>query len=383
MYLPEKGYRRIMVLTFYFVLGGAILYFFFKYLFVGLLPFLIGWLIARMLQKPVCFLHKKAHLPTKPVSVVLVLLVVTFIIGILYLIFARLYAETVALTAALPAFLSHLPDLGNQIFKYFEGLFRNVPYIDVSETFSSLFDNLDDILINVIQVFTPTLTVVLKSTVTAVPYTIIFVIITIVATCYITMDYEKINSFIKAQLPARVLELVTEFKEQFFETTFKYFKAYSIIILITFSELFLGFTLMGNRYSFVLAVIVAIIDVLPVLGTGTVLIPWFIINFITGDIRNGIYVLVLYGVITVVRQVIEPKIVGSYIGLYPVLTLLCMYVGVRLMGMAGLFVFPILAIIIKNLNDKGVIHVYKNPPHDSTADAKLKFLKFKKHDKHR
>ena len=117
----------------------------------------------------------------------------------------------------------------------------------------------------------------------------------------------------------------------------------------------MGFSILGVEYSLLLAVITAIIDVLPILGTGTVLIPWGIISLFQGNFVLGIGILVLYGVITLVRQIIEPKIVGDYIGLYPLVSLICMYVGLRLFGIVGLFLLPISVIMLKNLHDKGII----------------------------
>ena len=381
MYLPEKGYKRIIVLTFYIALGSVIAYFFFNYLFVGLLPFLIGWVIARALQSPLRFLHKKAHFPRKITAVVLVFLVVSVLCTLIYLIAARLYSEAIGLVASLPMILANLPDIGNTILVFFERLLIDIPYFDLTQTISGLFANIDEAVLSVIQLLSPTLALAIKNTVLAVPYSIIFIIITIVATCYITTDYEAIMDFLKAQLPKKALDFVTEFKNQFFETTFKYFKAYLLIIFITFCELFIGFSLLGNKYSFVLAAIVSLIDVLPVLGTGTVLLPWAVIEIVIGEVPLGIELLVLYAVVTVVRQIIEPRIVGSSIGLHPLLTLLFMYIGMRLMGIVGLFALPVLAIILKNLNDKGVIRIFKNPPpKDTVKNAKLKFIKFKKTD---
>ncbi len=94
---------------------------------------------------------------------------------------------------------------------------------------------------------------------------------------------------------------------------------------------------------------VAIIDILPILGTGAILLPWSIIAFILGNYKIGIGILLLYIVITAVRQTIEPKIVGQQIGLHPIVTLLLMYVGAQLMGVLGLLLLPIIATIIKNI----------------------------------
>ncbi len=134
-----------------------------------------------------------------------------------------------------------------------------------------------------------------------------------------------------------------------------------MITLITFLELFVAFTVLGIKYAFLIALVIAVIDILPVLGTGTVLIPWSIFLLLIGDYYTGIALIIVYIVIAVIRQIIEPKIVGKYIGLYPLLTLVAMYTGLRVMGVLGLITFPLIIIIVKKLNDDGKLHLFKNP----------------------
>ena len=119
---------------------------------------------------------------------------------------------------------------------------------------------------------------------------------------------------------------------------------------------------MGQKYALLIAIGIAIIDVLPVLGTGTVLIPWGVILILTGSVGRGIAILALYLIVTVIRQILEPKIIGEYIGLYPLITLISMYAGLQAFGIVGMFLFPITVIILKNLNENGSVHLWKAPP---------------------
>jgi len=104
---------------------------------------------------------------------------------------------------------------------------------------------------------------------------------------------------------------------------------------------------------------VGVVDAFPIVGSGTVLIPWGIISLVTGNISRGIGILILYVVITVIRQIIEPRIVGKHVGLRPVVTLVCMYAGTKLFGGLGLFGLPITVAIISDLNSTGVIHLFE------------------------
>ncbi len=124
-------------------------------------------------------------------------------------------------------------------------------------------------------------------------------------------------------------------------------------------ELALGLTIIGVPYSVLVALCIAIFDILPVLGTGGIMIPWAVITFVLGDYGMAIKLLMVYVIITVVRNILEPKIVGGQLGLHPIVTLASMFAGVQLLGVVGLFGFPILLSLLRYLNDTGTIHIFR------------------------
>ena len=131
-------------------------------------------------------------------------------------------------------------------------------------------------------------------------------------------------------------------------------------MLLTFFELTIGLHILGIENALVIAFLIAIFDVLPVLGTGGIMLPWILISFLNNQVKTGVGLLILYLVITGIRNIIEPKIVGKQIGLHPLLMLMCMYLGARLFGFLGIFILPILILIVQNLNDTGIIHIYNS-----------------------
>lgn len=135
--------------------------------------------------------------------------------------------------------------------------------------------------------------------------------------------------------------------------------SYCLIFGITFAELVAGLFLLGIKNAFAIAFIIAVLDILPVLGTGTVLIPWAVLAFASGRISTGVGVFALYLVITVVRNLIEPKLVGKQMGLSPVIMLPCMLIGLKFFGIIGLFVVPLLVSFLKQLNDRGIIKIFR------------------------
>ena len=150
-------------------------------------------------------------------------------------------------------------------------------------------------------------------------------------------------------------------------------KAYCLIILITTFELTVGFYILkfvgvfDNPYIVFIAVAIAFIDIIPVLGTGTVLLPWAVISFIIGNVGLGIGLLVLYVIILVIRQIIEPKLVAGQVGLPPIATIIAMYIGSKTLGVLGFFILPFIVILVKVFNDAGLIHVFKSV-HDDDDD---------------
>ena len=121
-----------------------------------------------------------------------------------------------------------------------------------------------------------------------------------------------------------------------------------LILFMTFMELFIGLKILKVPYAGIIAFVIAILDILPVLGTGGVLIPWSIVSLILGDFITAAGIIILYIVITVIRNIVEPRLIGKQMGLHPVVTLAAMLVGLNLFGIVGLFGFPILFSFLKN-----------------------------------
>ena len=128
-----------------------------------------------------------------------------------------------------------------------------------------------------------------------------------------------------------------------------YLRAYGILFLLTLAELLIGFWIIGVQYAFLIAVIVSVLDVLPALGAAVVLVPWGIVSLAAGNVRVGAGLLILAGVVTLLRQIAEPKIVGKSLGLHPLVALLSMYVAFRLFGAIGLVLGPCAAIVVRSV----------------------------------
>ena len=208
-----------------------------------------------------------------------------------------------------------------------------------------------------------------------IPFVLVGILVSIITCCFMTADYPNIRDFILNQFTEEKAKKISQAKHLIFSFLGKMGKAYALILTITFIELAVGLSLLSvlniytGGYIVIIALLTAIIDIIPVLGTGSVLIPWSLISIITGNYALGIGLLVMYAIITVIRQVIEPKLVAGQLGLPPFLTLMAMYIGSQIFGVLGIFLLPLSIITVKALNDEGIIHLYK-PLKKKEATAK-------------
>ena len=357
-----------------------------KYAFWLLSPFIAALFIAAILQRPVNFLAKKTPLKKGLLSVFFVLLIAAVLTTLLVLTGARIATEARGLAQWIGARFAELPELLRTIRQKLLQLAGSLPASlsksateSINQLFQRAMGSADEVAEGAQQdvsilggLFSKFDFSMLSKPVSGVwntakqiPSVLVGVLIAIIASCFMTTSYDEIVFFIKRQLSPQKRQVMTVAKEIFFSSILKMLKSYAIIICITFAEMFIGLSVMRligvytSGYTALVAIIVALIDIFPVLGTGTVLIPWAIISFITGQIGMGIGLVILYAVITVIRQIIEPKLVAANLGLPPIVTIMCMYIGLQLFSVLGMFLMPLVVTVIKLMNDRGVIHVWK------------------------
>lgn len=199
----------------------------------------------------------------------------------------------------------------------------------------------------------------ISSVATRIPSILLNAIICLIATAFIAADFESISNFFRINLPDRTLSIASEFKDSLSEIVWKFIKSYFVIFLITTAEISLGFLIIGQARPLDLGMLIAVFDAFPIVGSGMILLPMTIITLTSGNIAKGIGLLIIYLVVVIARQIIEPRIVGKRVGLRPIVSLICMYVGTKIFGGIGLFALPILTAIITDMNDSGIIHIFR------------------------
>lgn len=346
--------RKFITNTAFFAIVLFIVYIISKFMTVYLMPLIVGIAVSMAMQRPVDFLSRKTR--TKRVLWSVVLVALSFGIIVFLLIFSgiKLYSLLVDVTKMLPDYLPVLADIFENIGDAIAPVADKIP--------QGILSAVETIPETAITSLTDTLTTKLSQfasgVISAAPALLITFFVSFIASCYITRDYHQVKAFVKRQIPEKHLPMIASVKTLFRENVAKMLKGYLIIMGITFLELAAGFYIIGVRPVLAPAAIIALVDILPVLGVGTVLLPWALFKMITGEYTFAISLLAVYLIITVVRSIIEPKIISKQMGLNPLVTLLAMYCGLKLFGLLGLIGLPIALIIVTALQREGKIHIW-------------------------
>ncbi len=360
--MDYKKHFKVMIYTFYAVLGIVAVYVLFKRdVLSWVLPFVLGLLFALLLNRPVTFLREKLKLP-RSIGTFLVLVLTLGILGTaIYFLGRTLYREAVGLVNWLVLWSKDLPTLYDRFMFWADSM--NLPFETegaVRMAVQQLAGNTPGLL-RTVATFLGNLIIALPSYFTN---AVVFFIVFLLSTFFLCRDRELIWPALRRAAGERVHDFFAGLRNTAVFTVFSYLKAYAILMSITACELLIGFWIIGVEYALILALIVSLIDILPILGVGTVLLPWGVYSIFTADYRLGIGLLLLYAVIWVVRQFLEPKIVSDQIGMHPLLTLLAMYIGLKAVGFWGMFLFPMTLLII--IKTKQAQHAPVPPKEDNT-----------------
>lgn len=324
-----------------------------KYLLPAAMPILIAALIAAIIRKPVKLLHEKLKFPEKLAAALMVILLTSAISLVLYYLISRGCSEIVALTDGVGNFIDRLKTDENFAGNLIDKISSAFPFWDLRPRLTELWINIDSsletLLMNVVEKLSGSVIPMITGAVAFVPDAILFVVVTVFSAYYLSVGGAKMKSSFVSLLPKQAAEWLDRAYTRLKQTAGSFLQAYMLIMAITFTELFIMFSIAKIRYAFLIALFTAIIDVLPVLGTGTVLIPWSIFLFISGNTKTGIALLIIYAIITLVRQFIEPRIVGNSVGISPFASLASMYIGLKLFGGLGLFICPLAVIAVQNI----------------------------------
>ena len=344
--LASIGICLTLAVFFTFLLG--------KYVLVVFLPFLIAWLMALLANFISKSLYRHIGISGKLCSAIVLILLFLIVGTLLYWGINRFITEIENFISRLTADKDPLSENISVLVGKFDNMGANIPLVRElkdHEQLSRLGEQLDEMLSSFLKGLASdvgsALTTFAASAMRAFPSIVLSVIITIIASFYFTLDFDAINNWIFRILPEQLRARIPRLKQQTKSLAARYLKAYSILMILTFFEVFIGLSAIGVDYAFLMALGISFLDILPVFGVGTVLVPWAVFSFFTHNFSRGIGLVILWGAVTVIRQIAEPKIVGGTIGLHPIVTLIGMYVGFKLFGIVGMFLAPAAIIAVK------------------------------------
>jgi sporulation integral membrane protein YtvI len=334
--------REAINRTVFFAAVIIFIFVFFKYLFPYAAPFFFGTFIALIMEPLIRKMTGKRFLKRWMASVICLLMFMGVVGSLGIWIVTRLARQTVAFVEAAPlyvdAFLALVDDINAWIMSWSD---------------YALPDMRDSLVTGVASLFGSGVRDQSLRFFSNVPDFFIGLILTLVSAFFIMKDRPIIMAAAKKKCPSWLAENLLVIRNGLVRAVGGYLRAQVILMTIVGIIGILGLIILRNPYALMIGLIMAVLDFLPIVGSGSVLIPWALYQFFTGQISQGIGLLALYGVITVVRQVLEPKIMGEQIGIHPLVSLISVFVGYKVFGFSGILIGPALVMVGLAMKDAG------------------------------
>lgn len=342
--------QRLVRLLWYGAVAAAV-YGALRYALPALLPFLLALALAAALEPVVSFLHRKLRWKRGFTAAVVTLALLAVLAALVIGLAARCVEQALALLAALPHELESLSAPLDDLRRRVDQFCADCP-ATLRRWLEQGLSDLPRLAATVAGQLSGKALGWLSRLMSSLPALLLGCGTTVLAVFFTLESYPQVMAFLRRCLPPDCREKAAGWKAGALGTLGKWLRAECLLLGVTFVQLLAGFWLLGQEYAVLLAVVIALIDALPVLGTGTVLLPWAAICCLLGDVGRGMALAALYLVIFAVRSVLEPKVMASQAGLPPLATLAAMYVGFRLMGVGGMLLFPIALLLWREVAGK-------------------------------
>lgn len=334
-----------LVATFVVIFAGLKLLVFF-------MPFVIGWFISYIAAPVVNWLEKRLKIAKKLGLTILIVGVLGVLVWLIYLAGSKLAQEIVRLIQDMPSLYEDAEAGMRSIGASFTGIFSKLPE-GVQEGWRTMINNFDQTMGEIIARFSDPAVTATGNVAKRIPSALISTIVCIVSAYFFIAEREELIVLSKKIAPDPLVRRMTLVMDNLKYAVGGYFRAQFKIMAVVFVILTVGFMAIGIHFSFLLALLIAFLDFLPFFGTGTALLPWALYKLLVGNYKMAIALIVLYGVTQLVRQLIQPKLVGDSVGLNPLLTLVLLYIGYRIGSVLGMIVAVPVGMIVINLFKAG------------------------------
>ena len=354
-------HRRILVNLSVALAGILLLIFVVPPLVRFLMPLIVAWIVAMIANPIIHFLEKRIKLMRKHGSALVIILVLAALI-------AAFYGLAVLVATQFSSWVTELPEVYDSVTQNLQHLFQslhqkyNIIPADVKLAFDQRENVLDDYIQKTIDgllkmVNSGSLSKV-SSLASSLMDFLVYAILTILASYFMTVEKDHFTKLLQEKTPEGIQRIWNKIRKIFIRAIGGYFKAHFQIMIVIFFITVIPFAFMGISYSGLLAAVIAIVDFLPFFGAGTVLVPWALYRLVTGSYTYAAILAVIYVVVLIVRQALEPKLIGDSIGTSPFETLVFMLVGYRLAGMLGLIIGIPVGMILMECYREGMFDSY-------------------------
>lgn len=348
--LLNLGIALVILLLAVFLLPRVLVFF---------MPFLAGYVIAWIASPIVRFFEEKLKIRRKAGSAFVIVAVIALVILAVYLVGAKLIEQIVGLTAALPDMWSSTEADMARIGKNLEIFLNRLP-ADIQKSINGIGAQMDSFFADIFEkISTPTITAV-GSIAKQLPNLIIGLVMSLLSAYFFVADKDYLSYFCKKYTPYSIQKRWSLLRRSLKRAVGGYFKAQFKIELFVYIMLVIGLSVLGIDYALLIAIGIAFLDFLPFFGTGTVMVPWAIIKFLSADYKMTIGLLIIWGAGQLLRQIIQPKIVGDSVGVSAIPTLFLLYIGYKIGGVVGMIVAVPVGIIIQNMDEEGLFDTTKN-----------------------
>lgn len=352
----KKSTLKLVVLILIAVICVLAVYFSFPAIFkfikyiVGLfMPFILGYLFSVVVKPLVTFMEKQFKIPRVVSAVIVMVLLLGVIGGLITLVVYRAVDEVKNIYNQLDVIIAEISKMRISL----EGMFERMPQV-VQDSVSAF---LDDVLVTITGILSIKSAPLMSSAgglAAALPKILVSFIAFILSSFFMVCDFEIVSRTIDRVFKLQWREKLFNVRMQLKKYLGGYIKAQLAIMSVAFLIMLISFAILDVKYGALVAAGIALFDALPFFGSGAVLWPWSIISFINGDLKLGFGCIITYVVIFLVRQLIEPKIVSKNIGMHPILTLMSMYIGYRVLSIGGMILGPIIMLTVISFYRAGV-----------------------------
>ena len=324
------------------------------------MPFVVGWIIAMIANPLVHFFEKHIRIRRKAGSAIVIIAVLAGVVLLGYVLISRLVAEGAGFLQELPALWKGLEKQVDEVNVNLQEFYARFPQ-GLKDRMGEITENLGTYIGDVINSLSAPTVSAVGNFARNIPSALIGAIMSLLSSYFFVAEKENISAFLRKHVPEGIREKGSIMSSGLTGAVGGYFAAQFRIECVIYVVLFAGLLLLGVRYSFLIAFLIAVLDFLPVFGAGAVLWPWALFELLAGEFRMALSLMIIWGVAQLLRQIIQPKFVGDSIGLPPIPTLFLLYIGYKVGSLAGMILAVPLGIVVLRMNEAGVF--------DTTRDS--------------